>query len=72
MTRGPVWGAAREDLNATKPVWPAGAARAACASRGRSVRDDNLMVFLTPGSISDADALARDPVDPLHAVRTGS
>lgn len=24
MTRGPVWGAASEDLNATKLVWPAG------------------------------------------------
>jgi quercetin dioxygenase-like cupin family protein len=24
VTRGPVWGAASEDLNATKLVWPAG------------------------------------------------
>ena len=24
MSRGPVWGAASEDLNATKLVWPAG------------------------------------------------
>jgi hypothetical protein len=28
------------------------------------------MVFLDLGPISDADALERDPVDPLHAVRT--
>jgi quercetin dioxygenase-like cupin family protein len=53
VTRGPVWGAASEELNATKLVWPAGEQIA------EHVADRDVVYVVVDGSVTltvDGDA----------------
>ena len=60
MSRGPVWGAASEDLNATILVWPAGEGPAAHVNESRDV-----LYVVVEGTVE----LTVD--DETHALRQG-
>lgn len=56
MTRGPVWGAASEDLNATVLVWPAGEGPAEHVNEWRDV----LYVVIEGSARLDVDGEAHE------------
>ena len=66
MTRGPVWGAESDDLNATMLVWPAGDGPAAHVNDSRDVLyvvlegDATLMLDGEPHTVAAGDALIVD------------